>query len=223
MSSIKGTFVKALLVADSPEFDLPLVERLATRSQLVVVTDGAVHKLGTRVAPHIVCGDFDSIDMNAATTRYPAAQFLALPDQYKNDLEKAIVYLIDKGASEIAIACSMGGRFDQAAANLAVAIRYHHQVPITIHQGDISMRVVSNRTPAVSELSFFAAKDGVVSTIAVERSATVSLSNVQWPLAKATLEPGSMGVSNRGLGEMVRVEVHDGIVLVFYSDGVLAQ
>jgi len=51
--------VKALIIADSPEFDLNLVERLAATSDFVVVTDGAVHKIGSRVTPNVVCGDFD--------------------------------------------------------------------------------------------------------------------------------------------------------------------
>jgi thiamine pyrophosphokinase len=211
--------VKALLIADSPEFDLDTAVRLAARSDFIVVTDGAVHKLHARISPHVVCGDFDSINRSEALRSYPQSQFLVLPDQNMNDLEKATLLLLDKGATEISVVCAVGGRFDTAAANLGVVVRYHERALITLHQGEMVMRVVSNRTVGTSEYSFHAGKDSVVSTIAMERTATVSLSNVAWPLNNAPLEPGSMGVSNKGLGLIASITVHDGIVLVFHTDG----
>ena len=215
--------MKALIIADSPEFDLKLVERLAATSDFVVVTDGAVHKIGSRVTPNVVCGDFDSIDLDSARKGHPTAQFVALPDQSKNDLEKALLFLIERGASEVAIACASGGRFDQAAANLAVIIRYQHLVPILMHQGSMVMTVLSPQGAAARGISFRASKDSEISTIALERAATVTLTNVKWPLSKGVLEPGSMGVSNRGLGGDVHVQAHDGVVLVFFESERITQ
>lgn len=218
-SRCEEILVKALLIADSPEFDLDTAARLAASSDFIVVTDGAVHKITPRITPHVVCGDFDSIDREEALRSYPHAQFLLFPDQNMNDLEKAVLFLLEKGASEISVVCAVGGRIDTGAANLGVVIRYHDRAPITLHQGAMAMRVVSSLTPGTSAYSFYAAKDSVVSTIALERTAKVSLINVEWPLHNAPLEPGSMGVSNKGLGLIASITVHDGIVLVFHTDG----
>jgi thiamine pyrophosphokinase len=76
--------MKVLLIADSPDFDLALVKRLAESHDRIVVLDGAAAKVRGVINPHLICGDFDSLDVEMAKTWYPGAEFLSLPDQYKN-------------------------------------------------------------------------------------------------------------------------------------------
>lgn len=210
--------MKVLLIADSPDFDLSLVRRLAASHDRIVVLDGAAEKVRGVITPHLICGDFDSLDVAVAKTWYPGVEFLSLPDQSKNDLEKALLHLLDEGAREVTIVCAFGRRMDVSFANLAVMARYHERASLSLRHFGITMRVVSDASVKTNSCTFTTPKGASLSVIAFERPATVSIENVMYPLERGILEPGSMGVSNKALGGEVRVTVHQGTAFVFYDE-----
>ena len=210
--------MKVLLIADSPDFDLALVKRLAESHDRIVVLDGAAAKVRGVINPHLICGDFDSLDVEMAKTWYPGAEFLFLPDQYKNDLEKALLHVLDEGGHEVSIVCAFGGRMDISFANLSVVARYHDRASLSLRYSGLTMRVISDLSAEANTCRFSVPKDSPLSVIAFDRSATVSIENVRYPLSRGILEPGSMGVSNTACGGEVRITAHQGTVFVFYDD-----
>jgi thiamine pyrophosphokinase len=209
--------MKVLLIADSPEFEFDYISRRSVDFDCVIVTDGAVHKLPGSVRPTIVCGDFDSIDLSRAQSLYAGAEFLRLEDQEQNDLEKAVVLAIARGASEIVLVSALGGRPDIALANVAVLVRHHVTCALSMVGRGIITRVVSSRAERSRALSFDASAGSAISCIAFEGDSIVSMSNVKWPLSHGTLRAGSHGVSNEALGGRVEICVHEGLVLVSHE------
>jgi len=209
--------MKVLLIADSPDFDSKYILRHAAHADSIIVTDGAVDKLPSSVIPDIVCGDFDNLEVPAARARYAQAEFITLLDQNQNDLEKALLLAISRGATEIAIASAFGGRMDISVANLSVLIRHHTACPLSMIHGKMISRVLSDRGPRSDDVCFDARPGAPLSCIPMDGDAVVTISNVKWPLHEEILRAGSHGVGNQALGGAVHVKVHRGLVVVGYE------
>ena len=209
--------MKVLLIADSPDFDSAYIARHATDMDQVFVTDGAADKLPPMVTPHVICGDFDTLCVPKARERYVSSEFITLPDQNLNDLEKALLLAISRGAKDVTIASAFGGRMDVSVANLSVMIRHHTACDLSMVHGDVITRVVSDRADSVASITFDARAGSSLSCIPLDGEAVVSLTNVKWPLHEATLRSGSHGASNEALGGPVTVRVHRGLVVVGYE------
>ena len=209
--------MRVLIVADSPEFDRELVAGLASCRDRIIVTDGAVHKLPDGVIPHAVIGDFDSIQMDAARARFPFIDFIHEPDQYKNDLEKAIELALRQGATDIVLACALGGRPDQHHASLSVAMSVSSRVDIELlHAGMRCVPLVA-REGYEKSLRVRVTNGSIVSLLPMGEAPTVSIHGVEYELARAVLREGALGVGNRATSEDVSVTVHSGRVF-FYCD-----
>ena len=209
--------MKALLIADSPDFDSAYIARHAAGMDLIIGIDGALNKMPPSITPTIVCGDFDSLDVPEARARYGRTEFVSLPDQSQNDLEKALMLAIARGATEITIAYAFGGRMDISVANLSVLVRHHTACPMTMIHGAMMSRVLSDRGEGADEVVFEARVGAPLSCISLDGDAVVTLSNVRWPLTEEVLRAGSHGVGNHALGGSSRVKVHRGLVVVGYE------
>jgi len=209
--------MKVLLIADSPDFDSAYITRHAPSMDSIIVTDGALEKLPPSVTPTIVCGDFDALVVPEARAKYVQTEFIPLPDQNQNDLEKALMLAISRGASEITIASAFGGRMDISIANLSVLIRHHTECSLSMIHGAMMSRVLSDRGAGADALVFEARAGSPLSCIPLDGDAVVTLSNVEWPLTEEVLRAGSHGVGNHALGGPVGVKVHRGVVVVGYE------
>ena len=184
--------MKALIIGNSPDFDHSTIEKLAAKSNLILVTDGAILKLPPGITPHIVCGDFDSLVLEQVQPKFPKTEFVQLPDQELNDLEKALLLAIERGATELFLVCIVGGAIDKSIANLSLLARYHTRIPIRAYHGQMECQIVSA---------------GSSQRITLE-------SGVRYPLNREDLQIGSRGVGNQALGGEVCVEVFDGMVVM---------
>ena len=116
---------RVCIIANSPVFNENCVAARWQESDLVIATDGAANRLPGELKPHIICGDFDSIDEAAARKRFPAVELVRSSCQETNDLEKSIRLAIERGASEIAVSCSMGGQLDHTVTTLSLLEVYY--------------------------------------------------------------------------------------------------
>jgi len=210
--------MRACIIADSPDFNVPCVTARAGESDLVIVADGAANKLPSQVVPHIICGDFDSIDPVKARSRFPEAEFIINPCQETNDLEKCIVLAISRGAKEISLSCALGGRMDQTITTLSVIERYHQEVAIVLYQLNQSCRIVSGGPKNETKLTLKVSVGDTISLVPRGDGAVVSLNSVQWPLVSEAITPGSRTISNRSVAEEVTLTVHQGVVSLFHSE-----
>jgi thiamine pyrophosphokinase len=214
---VGGSNLKVLILANGEPPSGELARRLAARHDMLIATDGAAQRAVTLgVTPDIVCGDFDSVDLAVVRREFPCAEIVPTPDQNSADLEKALLLARTRGATAVTIAGAAGGRIDHLFANFALLLRYQHELKLCVVDDH------SQVWPVSGTFEFAAQSGDTVSLIAWESGVCVSISGVQWGLREAALLPGTLGVSNRAIGGQVRVEVHQGNILLchlYSSDG----
>lgn len=137
-----------LIVANGPFLKKAIIQEAAVNKRVIALDGAANSLLAIGMHPHIICGDFDSID--AATKSFykitpPSLSqkpylghnnTLIVPalDQNLTDLEKAIQYCDQNGARNISITCATGGRLDHyEALRLALKTYYHVDRRIVVH------------------------------------------------------------------------------------------
>ena len=207
--------MRTLILANGTPPSRKLAQRLAASHDLRIATDGAAHQAAAlEIAPDIVCGDFDSVNVALAQRALPRAQWIPTPDQDKNDLEKAILLALSRGATEITILGANGGRIDQTLANFGLLLRYHREVFLRIVEDGAETWAVSGGQ-SVPGVSIFASRLGdTISLISLDGVARVSVSGVRWPLENLQLPLGTLGVSNEATGGEVAVTAQGGAILV---------
>ncbi len=206
--------MKALIVGDSPEFETEFLKERASGFDVVFVTDGAIHKVPSEVHVSVVCGDFDSIDLDRARRERPGVEFVSLPDQEMNDVEKAALLAEQRGARDICFVSTLGGKIDQSCANLSVMIRHHKRIRLRAYHAGTWVWIVSGCGAHPGRLSFESRLGDTVSIVPMSHWAEVRAENVKWPLMSEEIRAGSRGVSNEALGGTVEIEVTEGLVVV---------
>ncbi|HIH85167.1 MAG TPA: thiamine diphosphokinase [Candidatus Thalassarchaeaceae archaeon] len=150
------------------------------------VDSGADNALDYGIECSMIVGDLDSVNR----TRHINAEFIELPSQEKNDLEKALDFCLDRGWTDIMIIGMRGGRPDMEMANIAAVMAADASLQIQmLHPGMLALRVNSLNpldmiAPIGTQVSIF------TNTLTV-----VQTSGLEWDI-DGVLEPGSRGVSN---------------------------
>lgn len=138
----------------------------AIQDKIIIGLDGALNKLMCLgIQPHVILGDFDSI--NEAAQRYYGVQktFHALSEndnpypgyhnitivpaknQLLTDMTKAIHYCDKQGAASITLICAMGGRLDHHEGTLrSLRAEYKKERPILLHTEQQTIRFAKDET-----------------------------------------------------------------------------
>src|SRR5438876_7039445 len=112
--------MRALIVAHGEPPSRDLLDRLIADSDLVIATDGAANGLiPAGITPHIVLGDFDSLDSKLPDS-HPEIQFVSAASQEASDLDKAVAHALELGAVTVTITGAGGGRIDHTLANVSL-------------------------------------------------------------------------------------------------------
>jgi thiamine pyrophosphokinase len=205
--------VAILANGDPPSAELA---RLVTdQHDMLIATDGAAHKAAALgLAPALICGDFDSLDVNAARRQFPASEFVETPDQNLADLEKALLLARERGATEVTLLGASGGRIDHALTAVALLLRYQREIVLVLQHDGSTVRALSGTPDTPGRLCLATRPGDTISLIAFSPANRVSVSGVAWPLEDAPLPVGTHGVSNVAQGDSVNVEVREGVVLI---------
>lgn len=207
--------MRVLILANGEPPDPEWAQRIAAEHDLLLATDGAAHRaVGLRLTPDIVCGDFDSIRMEVAQAEFPRSRFLATPDQEQADLEKALLVAQEQGATAITIIGATGNRLDHTLGAVAVLLRHHSELPITLRTEDTSIIALSGTADLPGRYTLAAEPGDTISLLSFDGRASITLTGVLWPLLDETLDFATRGVSNRAAADQVHVRVHGGAILV---------
>jgi len=168
-------------------------ERLsaALAESMVVAVDAALILFTEfKARPHVLLGDFDSIEPQLLEEYSDCEQVIFDSDKDKTDGELALRYLLERGYEKIEIFGAIDCEFesDQMLANffaLHAAREYpQSQVRLVDHRQQIYL--VESRALRL------AGKPGNgVSVLPMSDEVVVSISGVRWPLEKARVEFGS--------------------------------
>jgi thiamine pyrophosphokinase len=206
--------MRVLILANGDPPSAELARSAARSHDLIVATDGAAHRAaGLGIAPALICGDFDSIDMELAVREFPGAEFVETPNQDLADVEKALLLACDRGATAVTVLGAGGGRIDHALASAALLLRHHGAVELALRHDGATVRALSAQAEP-GRLDLSTRPGDTISLIAFSAENRVSLSGVAWPLDNQPLTVGTHGVSNVAMGERVTALVHVGAVLI---------
>ena len=186
---------------------------------LVIAADsGLAHVYAIGRTPHVVVGDFDSVDpehldratrAGARIDRHPA-------DKDATDLELAVDVAQQLGATEVTVIGSGGGRFDHLIAALMLLARpAWAEMHIEALAGPARVTVVHDHA------TIDGTTGSLVTLLAVGGTATgITTTGLRWTLTDDELEPTSTrGVSNEITHSPASVTVGTGSLLIIQPTG----
>jgi thiamine pyrophosphokinase len=205
--------MRAIVIANGHIGNSEASRAQAWPHNLVICADGgAQHALTLGLAPDVVVGDLDSLDGDLqARLEGEGCQVLVHPTRKdETDLELALRYAIDRGVDEILILGALGGRIDQALANiLLLALPELEGVKTRIVAGDQEMFLIRGQ-------AFIEGQVGdTVSLLPMAGDVTgITAEGLEYPLQHGTLKFGAtLGISNVLMAPVARVQVEHGLLL----------
>ena len=199
--------MKALIVGNRP-LGSKIIE--LAKDKLIVAADaGADRLLKYNIIPDIVIGDLDSIS-NKTSTKLEEWIFSNKNIQ-KTDLEKAVDYAFEKGATEIQIVGWSGGRIDHTLAALGLAFN-----------PKISLIDELFTVEVVTDSKIIKGLENTLFSLVAMPEARVSIDGARWELQHEKLKMGGRGIHNEiGSSGEVTIECHSGNLLVIQGNFVL--
>jgi thiamine pyrophosphokinase len=184
-------------------------------SDLIIAADGGGrHCLALGLTPHLVVGDFDSLDADQLALLRQAGAELIRYSTHKDytDLELALQHARQRGAEQVLVLAALGGRWDQTLANVLLpAANQFADLPIHLLDGNQEISLIHAGQTHLLQGS----PGDTLSLIPLMGDALgVTTYGLEYPLQGETLSFGSTrGVSNVLLGEQARVSLEAGLLL----------
>ncbi len=205
----KDTF---LLIANG-ELDCRVVERISFRSvgKIVAADGGALRALACGLIPDVVIGDLDSVQ-RLDRSRLPKTEFLLRPSQELNDLEKALQYCREQGATHLVLLGLTGRRLDHTLNNLSVLSRYDRFFTLEIYDRYGQIFLVRDR------FSYQGTPGQNISLIPLGKVEGVTTRGLKYPLRDEALIFGKReGLSNEVVENPVEITLRQGLLFVFVN------
>jgi thiamine pyrophosphokinase len=188
---------------------------LPPASITIAANGGARHCLALGISPDVVIGDFDSLtNEELKTLKSFDTKYIRYPsEKNETDLELALEYAVEHGATEVYLLGLLGGRWDMSIANLLLLT--------TPKYGGIHFFIINGRDELYilrggMELSFHGNPGNPVSVIPLSHiSSGISYQGLKWSLQNEALEFGShRGLSNYMIANNARIRLDSGVLLI---------
>jgi thiamine pyrophosphokinase len=177
----------------------------------MIAADGASDFLYKhKIIPDYIIGDLDSISPSAK--KYFTNKNVTIKkvyDQYKNDLEKCILFALSKGQKKINITGLSGKRLDHTINNLSLLKKYCRKADIKCYDDDFEYYFIKKKTDFIYKIG------KLVSLIALPKAGGITTKGLKYPLKNGKLEFGGFqGALNSAIKNVIRIEVKEGHLLV---------
>ncbi len=187
---------------------------------LIAADGGARHCLDLGITPHLVVGDFNSLDETSLESLKNSGTKLFRYPRRKDhtDLELAVGHAVQGGADDILILAALGARWDQTLANVLL--------PASLALSSVHIRLVDgpqeiHMLRGTERLALAGRKGDTVSLLPLGGDVSgVSTQGLEYPLNQETLFFGSTrGISNVMLGDSASVFLQEGVLLCVLIHG----
>jgi thiamine pyrophosphokinase len=194
----------AILTLNGLWQDEEILRSLIQKGYFHLCTDGAYDLLKKMdITPDAVIGDMDSIKKLPDNCRV-----IPIPNQERNDSEKALEWLIQEGYSTVHIHGFRGDRLDHELVNLSLFLRVSSHLEIFAYEGGQLARILR---PGV--YTFRGHKGALLSLIPLSPVEDLHLEGTEYTLESETLFPGSRGLSNHFVMSEVFLSFTRGILV----------
>lgn len=209
--------MKGLIISSGRINDYSILKSLIAENDYILCADGGLdHIMKLGKIPHLLLGDFDSISREGVAyireNNVRVERFPSIKDN--TDTELAIIYLIERGFTDITLTGGTGSRLDHTMANLFLLRRFNRDgVRLTIVDDNNMVNLVVDKFRVKKSEKQF------VSIIPInDEGIIVSLKGFKYPLEDEYIEFGfTLGVSNEVVDSYGFIELKKGEALVFQS------
>jgi thiamine pyrophosphokinase len=210
---------RAFIFANGKVDEPPTILRSIGPDDLIIAADGGIHhSQALGITPHIIIGDFDSLeeeDVSAyeragvETVRYPR-------HKDETDLELALQLALKKSVDEVFVIGALGARWDMTIANILL-LAYPGFANMRLHLLDGKQEFILLR--GKEQVKIHSQVGGPVSLIPLAGDALgVTTHGLEYPLTDESLYFGSpRGVSNICLKDHAQIELGEGLLLIIYN------
>lgn len=197
-----------LIVANGAAPAAQLLKRLRSCAHYLLAVDGALKTvLDAGATPDYVVGDFDSVTSDVLD-QLPTSARVYVPEPDRCDLEKALELALRLKCQSALITGGLGGRIDHTLTTVSLLLKYADRLALCHRDGHAEVIPVGRSAVVRGEIG------QTLSLIALAPVRGVTLTGVRWPLHRADLLPGSLGVSNVLTEREAHLDVEHGVVLV---------
>jgi len=213
----EGVFLRAVIIANGELNNRPQLE---AGDLLIAADGGARHCLRLGLKPHLVIGDFDSLDPHElAALELAGAEIVRYPPRKDaTDLELALLLARERGATQAIVLGALGARWDQTVANLLLPLSGGLDgLPVRLLDGEQELLLLRAGAPLQpAEIVVHGQPGDTVSLIPLSGNAQgVRTQGLEYPLHAETLLFGATrGVSNVLLNKTATISLQTGILLV---------
>jgi thiamine pyrophosphokinase len=210
---------RAIIFANGTLPDPDAARTLVQTGDLLIAADGGlVNALTLGLTPQLIIGDMDSATREEVShaREQGAALELFPPDKDQTDLELALHHAVESGCEFIRIVGGLGGRTDQALANLFLLADPHLQgVDIRLDDGVEEAFVIRERAEIWGDAG------DIISLLPLEGPAEgVLTEGLRFPLRVEMLLPfHTRGISNAMTGSTASVSLAKGALICIHSRG----
>ena len=190
------------------------LKKEAKKAALIICADGgAKHLQKISLLPHILIGDFDSID--STLLEYYTEQKVHIIRYPKNkdftDTELAIQFALEKGAKQISFFAVMGNRLDHSLSALYLLKPLIEKNIFAKIINDTSEVFLIKDTIEIEKDDFT-----ILSLLALSETVTgIQTEGLAYPLKGETLFQGSsLGISNEFTQKKASISIQSGFLIV---------
>ncbi|CCK79405.1 thiamine diphosphokinase [Desulfobacula toluolica] len=193
------------------------IARVIADAQMIICADGgAGHLKALNILPHVMIGDFDSVNPNDKQFfKEQNVKILPFPPRKnQTDSELCVSYALEKNATDITLLGVTGTRLDHTLANIFLLKK--------LARKNILARIINKHNQIYMVTAFIELKGqpgDLLSVIPITEKATgVTLTGLEYPLTNANIEMGSsLGISNCFKQTTATVCIEKGILIVTKS------
>ena len=198
----------ALIIANGAACSTELMGQLLEWSPLVVVLDSAIERvLPLNIKVDVLLGDFDrDFDAHAYKEYQYPIEIIHTPDQEKTDLEKAFIYLIERGIPAVNVIWATGKRADHTLNNLTTIIRYREKLKIVLLDDHSKIFLLPNH------FQKWYTANTPISLVPIGNVSGITTENLYYPLKNETLTIGHRNGTSNHVSQ-------DGLVTITHNSG----
>jgi thiamine pyrophosphokinase len=183
-----------------------LKEEILTHDLVVAVDGGLRYCKELAITPHLIVGDFDSVDPALLKEFSQVEKRSFSPSKDLSDLEIAL-QLVHQRSDQMTLFGATGGRVDHTLVNLMLLTRYHQK---------LSMRTETEHLWVIDKVYQGSCFPGqVVSLLPLSGPVKgVTSQGLRWELSDALLDRTFFSLSNECLESRFQVSVQEGDLLI---------
>jgi thiamine pyrophosphokinase len=181
---------------------------------LIIAADGGFNHLKkAMITPHVLLGDFDSIESLPESKSFKILTFPKEKDF--TDIELAIEHAIVKGCDSICLAGATGSRLDHSIANIFLLRKlYESGIESEIVDEHHEMFLINGHK------TLYGFEGALLSLLPLDPIVSgVTLKGFKYPLENASIRMGdTIGISNIVISKNCEINASNGLLLGIFAD-----